>query len=93
MVISNTSAVDIKTHAVSPEFIFNTSFKKFFFRLLLGKESAKATHVALVAEFTYQLIINHVARLEHFCIKRRNGLLKCEGKPVLYTELNTRKNY
>ena len=30
MVISNTSAVDIKTHAVSPEFIFNPSLKKFF---------------------------------------------------------------
>jgi hypothetical protein len=35
MVISKTSAVDIKTHAVSPEFIFNTPFKKFFFQLSL----------------------------------------------------------
>jgi hypothetical protein len=30
MVISNTSAEDIKTQAVSPEFIFNTSSKKVF---------------------------------------------------------------
>jgi hypothetical protein len=36
MVISNTSAVDIKTHAVSPEFIFDTSFKKVFLSTMLS---------------------------------------------------------
>jgi hypothetical protein len=38
MVINKTRAPAIKTHAVSPEFIINTSLEKFFFQLRLGQD-------------------------------------------------------
>jgi hypothetical protein len=41
MVISRTNALAVKTHAVSPEFIFSTSFKNFSFGFPYRKDGAK----------------------------------------------------
>jgi hypothetical protein len=52
MVINKTSAEDIKTHAVSPEFIFFTSLEKFYYTYFKGKESAKIKLIVLIDEIT-----------------------------------------
>jgi hypothetical protein len=48
MVINKTRALDIKTHAVSPEFIINISFKKFSFNFDYGKINANMYNVLII---------------------------------------------
>jgi hypothetical protein len=69
MVISNTSAEDIKTHAVSPEFILNTSFEYLFISFIRQGE-CQSRIFSLVVEINDYLPENKKQPLEHFRIKQ-----------------------